>query len=362
MTVSPPGAGVETPWGVDADGLPVYRIVAPRRDWLDLVREPPLEPALTIVDPHHHLWDLNGGYLLDDLLADVAGSGHRVAATVYAQCGYAYHRDAPPALQPVGETAFVAGVAREAERRGAATKVCAGIVGYADMALGDEVRPVLEAHVRAGEGRFSGVRHITALHPAFNASLLGRPRARLMADAAFRRGLAQLQAMGLSFDAWLYHTQIDELVDLARAMPELPIALNHLGGPIGIGPYTGRREEARREWLAALAPLARCPNVHLKLGGLSMTLVGFDFHRRAQPPGSDELARAWRPYVEPAIELFGAARCMFESNFPVDKAMCSYGVLWNAFKRITAGASAHDKAWLFARTADRFYRLGLKLE
>ena len=361
MTTSPRSAAVGTPWDVDADGLPVYRIVAPRRTWLDLVREEPIASALPIVDPHHHLWDLNGGYLLDDLLDDLA-CGHRVVATVYSQCGHAYHRDAPAALQPVGETAFVAGLAREAEQRGSATKVCAGIVGHADMTLGDDVRPVLEAHVRAGEGRFAGVRHITALHADFNASLLGRPRAGLMAEPAFRRGLAQLQAMGLSFDAWLYHTQIGELVELARAMPGLPIVLNHLGGPIGIGPYTGRREEARLEWLAALAPLAQCANVHLKLGGLSMTLIGFDFHERARPPGSEELARAWRPYVEPAIELFGAGRCMFESNFPVDSAMCGYGVLWNAFKRIVAGASAQDKAWLFARTADRFYRLGLNLD
>ena len=357
---APHRAAITTPWGVDSDGLPVYRIVAPRKDWLNLGREQPIEPALPIVDPHHHLWELNGGYLLDDLLADLA-SGHRIVATVYSQCGYAYHRDAPLALQPVGETAFVAGVAREAARRGVATQVCAGIVACADMTLGDDVRLVLEAHAEAGDGRFSGIRHITALHADFNASLLGRPRAGLMAEPAFRRGLAQLLAMGLSFDAWLYHTQIGELVDLARAMPDLPIVLNHLGGPIGIGPYTGRRTQARAEWLAALQPLAQCPNVHLKLGGLSMTLIGFDFHERALPPDSEALALAWRPYIEPAIELFGARRCMFESNFPVDSAMCSYGVLWNAFKRIAAGASAQDKAWLFAGTADRFYRLGLNL-
>ena len=348
-------------WGAEAHDLPVYRIVPPRKAWLELVREEAIEPELAIVDPHHHLWELNGRYLLDDLLVDLA-CGHRIAATVYSQCGYAYHQDGPAALRPVGETAFVAGVARQAARLGVATKVCAGIVAYADMTLGEEVRPVLEAHRRAGEGRFCGIRHITALHSDFNASLLGRPPAGLMADPAFRTGLSQLQAMGLSFDAWLYHTQIGELVELARAMPGLPIALNHLGGPIGIGPYTGRRDEARHEWLAALEPLAQCPNVHLKLGGLSMTLIGFDFHDRPAPPGSEELARAWRPYIEPAIELFGADRCMFESNFPVDSAMCSYGVLWNAFKRIAAGASTQDSAELFAGTANRFYRLGMKLD
>ena len=350
-----------TPWGVDGDGLPVYRIVPPRADWLALVREDALEPALPIIDPHHHLWELNGRYLLDELLADLA-SGHRIVGTVYSQCGYAYDLAAPLALQPVGETAFVARVAREAREArhsGVATAVCAGIVAYADMTLGDDVRPVLEAQAQAGEGRLRGIRHITALHRDFNASLLGRPHAKLMAEPVFRRGLAQLLSMGLAFDAWLYHTQIEELVDLARAMPGLPIVLNHLGGPIGIGPYTGRRDEARREWLGALSPLAQCPNVHLKLGGLSMTLIGFDFHEHALPPSSEQLAQAWRPYVEPAIELFGARRCMFESNFPVDSAMCSYGVLWNAFKRITAQASADDKARLYAGTADRFYGLDL---
>ena len=358
---SRPVSSPSTPWGVDGDGLPVYRIVPPRADWLALVREDALEPALPIIDPHHHLWELNGRYLLDELLADLA-SGHRIVGTVYSQCGYAYDLAAPLALQPVGETAFVARVAREAREArhsGVATAVCAGIVAYADMTLGDDVRPVLDAHALAGDGRLRGIRHITSLHAGFNASLLGRPPANLMAEPSFRRGLAQLQSMNLSFDAWLYHTQIGELVDLARAMPELPIVLNHLGGPIGIGPYTGRRDESRREWLKALGALAQCPNVHLKLGGLSMTLIGFDFHEQPRPPTSTQLAEAWRPYIEPAIELFGARRCMFESNFPVDSAMCSYGVLWNAFKRITVHASADDKTWLYAGTADRFYRLNL---
>ena len=353
-----PVAPIKTPWGVDADGRPIYRIVGPRPEWLALVREEALEPALQIIDPHHHFWDHHGNYFLDELLADL-NSGHHVLGTVYLQCGHAYDTGAPPELQPVGETAFAAGIAREAERRANAPKVCAGIVAYADMMLGDAVRPVLEAHVKAGDGRMRGIRHITALHEGFSASLLGRPPAQLMAEPAFRRGLAQLQAMGLSFDAWLYHTQIGELVDLARAMPELPIVLDHLGGPIGVGPYTGRRDESRRECLNALAALAPYPNVHLKLGGLSMTMIGFDFQERAAPPGSEELAQAWRPYIEPAIEMFGARRCMFESNFPVDSAVCSYRVQWNAFKRITAQASAADKALLYAGTADRFYRLDL---
>ena len=197
---------ITTPWGVDSEGLPVYRILPPRPEWLALVREDALEPGLPIIDPHHHLWELNGRYLLDELLADL-NSGHRIVGTVYLQCGYAYDPAASLALQPVGETAVVARVAREAEQRAIAAKVCAGIVAYADMTLGDAVRPVLEAHALAADGRLRGIRHITALHDGFNASLLGRPRANLMAEPAFRRGLAQLQSMGLAFDAWLYHTQ-----------------------------------------------------------------------------------------------------------------------------------------------------------
>ena len=213
--------------------------------------------------------------------------------------------------------------------------------------------------MQAGEGRFRGVRHINARHEAFNASLLGRPPADLFQQTGFRRGLAALQAAGLSFDAWLYHTQITQLTDLARAMPQLPIVLNHVGGPLGVGPYHAQGARAHREWRAAMKELATCPNVLLKLGGLAMAICGFDFHRRAVPPSSQELATAWAPYLQDGIELFGAERCMFESNFPVDKAMCSYAVLWNAFKRVAAGASASEKASLFHDTANRFYRLGL---
>ena len=345
---------------LDADGLPVIRHLGLRPDWLARTTEQALDPALPIVDPHHHLWEREGGYLLDELLADL-GAGHDVVATVFAQCGYAYRSDGPVEMRPVGETEFVAGVAREAERRGVRPKVCAGIVGHADMELGDDATAVLQAHIDAGGGRFRGIRHISARHEEFNASLLGRPPADLFQRAAFRRGLARLQALGLSFDAWLYHTQIGQLTDLARAFPELPMVLNHVGGPLAVGPYAGRRDASFAEWRKAMEGLSACPNVCVKLGGLAMAVVGFDFHQRPAPVSSQELADAWRPYMEGSIELFGARRCMFESNFPVDKAMCSYVVLWNAFKRIAEGASADDKAWLFGGTADAFYKLGLGL-
>lgn len=332
----------------------------PRVDpsWLRQHQEEALESELPIVDPHHHLWDRAGGYLLDDLQVDLAG-GHRIIATVFAQCGYAYWPEGPLELRPVGETEFVAGVAAEAQRRGLATQVCAGIVGFADMELGTAVDAVLQAHIDAGGGRFRGIRHISARHDKFVATLLGRPPADLLRRPAFRQGLGRLHAMGLSFDAWLYHPQIDELVDLACVFPGLPIVLNHLGGPLGVGPYAGQRDLAFREWSAAMRRLANCPNVHVKLGGLGMGVTGFNFYEQPAPPPSTVLAAAWRPYVEHCIELFGVRRCMFESDFPVDKATCSYTVLWNAFKRIVAGASADEKLWLFQETANRFYRLGL---
>jgi predicted TIM-barrel fold metal-dependent hydrolase len=179
-----------------------------------------------------------------------------------------------------------------------------------------------------------------------------------MAEPAFRAGFACLAKHGLSFDAWLYHTQIHQLADLARAFPATPIVLDHVGGPLGVGPYRGRRDEVFADWRNGIRALAECPNVHMKLGGLAMVVNGFDFHENVLPPSSGELADAWRPYMETCIEAFGPHRCMFESNFPVDKGMCSYPVLWNAFKRIAAGASSAEKAALFHDTAARFYRLG----
>jgi len=324
--------------------------------WLAQYSEDALEPALPIVDPHHHLWDREGGYLLDELLADT-GSGHNVVATVFVQCGYAYRSTGPDELKSLGETEFVAGVARESERRKTKTRAVAGIVGAVDLALGDKAGDVLRAHIEAGGGRFKGIRHITARHEEFNASLLGRPPARQLADPTFRKGFAQLGKLGLSFDAWLYHPQIPELTDLARAFPAIPIVLNHVGGPLGVGPYQGKRDQTFREWHQAMKGLAACPNVRVKLGGLGMAIIGFDYHKESRPPSSERLAADWRPLMETSIELFGANRCMFESNFPVDKGMFSYSVMWNAFKRIASRASAAEKAALFHDTAASFYRL-----
>jgi len=343
----------------DANGLPMIRILGLQPEWLQARQEIALEPDLPIVDPHHHLWDRAGGYLLDELLADLA-TGHNVVATVFLQCGYAYRKTGPESLSPVGETEFVVDIARQAEQRGEKTRVCAGIVGFADLELGDEVEAVLQAHIDAAGGRFRGIRHIAARHDSFNASLLGPAPADLMQRSKFRRGMARLQSMGLSYDAWLFHTQIDELTDLARAFPDLPIVLNHIGGPLAVGPYVGKRAEVFLIWRESIKRLAAaCPNVSIKLGGMGMAIGGFEFHKQTLPPSSEQLAEAWAPYVHACIESFGAQRCMFESNFPVDKAMCSYAVLWNAYKRIVTGASVSEKAWLFSHSASAFYRLGV---
>jgi predicted TIM-barrel fold metal-dependent hydrolase len=329
----------------------------PNPAWLARLTEDALDPDLPIVDPHHHLWNHHGNtYFLDELLADLL-TGHNVVATVFLQCFWAYRDTGPEAMKPVGETAFVASVAAEAERRKTHARICAGIVGYADLTLGDAVAPVLEAHIAAGAGRFRGIRHITARHPRFLASMSTPPGFGLMGSPAFRAGFAQLAKHGLSYDSWLYHTQIHQLVELARAFPETPIVLNHVGGPLGVGPYRGRRDAVFTDWLAAIRALATCPNVHMKLGGLAMVVNGFDFHENVLPPSSGELAQAWSPYMLALVEAFGADRCMFESNFPVDKGMCSYAVMWNAFKRIAAGASADEKKALFHDNASRFYRL-----
>ncbi len=333
-------------------------VAAPvRQEWLDQWHEEILEPDLPIIDPHHHLWDRPGWrYLLDELLADL-NSGHTIVATVFLQCRAMHRADGPEPLRPVGETEFVNGVAAmSASGSYGATRICAGIVGYADLQRGASVRAVLEAHLRAGGDRFRGIRHTNAWEASVprpsNAPVPG-----LLADAQFRMGFAQLAPLGLSFDAWLYHPQISELTALARAFPDTAIVLDHVGGPLGIGAYAGRRDAVFAEWATSIRDLATCPNVSVKLGGLGMPLTGLALHEGVAPPSSEQLAVVSRPYMETCIAAFGAERCMFESNFPVDKESYSYAVYWNACKRLARGASATERAALFHDSAARFYRI-----
>jgi L-fuconolactonase len=327
-----------------------------RPEWLALHAEAPLQPGLPIIDAHHHIWDhAHNPYLAADVLADVT-SGHRVVATVFVECGTMYRREGAPAYAALGETEYVN---RIAERMaGGPCRIAAGIVGHADLLLGGEVGRVLEAHAAAAPGRFKGVRNSSVYHPdpAARGSLANPPPG-LLLDAQFRRGFACLGPRGLSFDAWLYHTQLAELEDLAQAFPGTTIVLDHLGGPIGIGPYRNQRDAVFAEWQRSIRSLAACDNLVVKLGGLGMRLSGFDFPYRERPPTSAELAAAWKPYILAGIEAFGPARCMFQSNFPVDKGTASYGVIWNAFKRIAQDMSDGERAALFHDTAARVYRI-----
>jgi predicted TIM-barrel fold metal-dependent hydrolase len=321
--------------------------------WLARLREDILEPDLPIIDAHHHLWErASGVYLLPQLKADVT-AGHNVRGTVFIQCGYGYRTEGPEEMRPVGETETVVRIAS-----GGGPGVCAGIIGYTDFRLGDRVEAVLQAHVEAGKGRFRGIRQSAGWDPAILTQTSAPARPGLLADPAFRAGLSRLGRFGLSYESSLYHPQLPELAALARALPTLPILANHCGGYIAIGPHGEDLNETFVRWRSGLRELAACPNVYLKLGGQAMSIRGVAFHEQVLPPSSGELAAAWRPVMETCIETFGASRCMFESNFPVDKGMCSYVSCWNAFKRLAAGCSAAEKSDLFHGAAARFYRLG----
>jgi L-fuconolactonase len=328
-----------------------------REAWLALTAEEAIEPGLPICDPHHHLWDYPGSrYLIDEFLTDIGG-GHQVAKTVFVECKQFYQTQGPEELRPVGETAFVDTVAGPALTDSGVSEIAAGIVGFADLTLGSGVQAVLDAHLDASH-RFRGVRHASAwdesgrIHNAHT-----HPPQGLLADRVFREGLACLEKLGLSYDAWLYHPQIPELTNLARAFPDLTIVLDHMAGPLGIGPYADNREAVFGVWRNNMAELSNCENVSVKLGGLTMSMSGFGWHKRDIPPGSHELAEVMGPYYRSCIEQFGVQRCMFESNFPVDRASCSYTVQWNAFKRLSRGYSDAERSALLHDTANRIYRL-----
>jgi L-fuconolactonase len=334
--------------------------LAVRPEWLARRHEEAIDPDLPIVDAHHHLWDRPGWrYLFDEYLGDIGRCGHNITASVFMQCQAMYRADGPEELRVIGETEFVNGIAAmSASGRYGSARICAGIVGHANLLIGERVAGVLESHLQAGGGRFRGIRHITvwdADTTLMNPLSAGPPS--LLRDTVFRAGFAKLAPLNLSFDAWLFHPQISELTDLARAFPDTTIILNHVGGVVGIGAYAGRRDEVLEHWSRAIRDLARCDNVHVKLGGLGMRINGFGFETAEAPPASEQLAMAWKPYIETCIEAFGTNRCMFESNFPVDKGSYGYGLAWNAFKRLTRDATKDERTALFSGTAERVYGL-----
>lgn len=335
-----------------------------------------LEPDLPIIDPHHHLWDLrplmnrfpeprhafaetlihNAYYTFDQLHAHLT-SGHNVTGTVYMECGAFYRRDASGALKVVGEVEFVNGVAAQgASGLYGDIRPCAAIIGHADLLLGDGAAPVLEALQAAAPDRFRGIRHAAAWDA--DPDVLGQPfhtPEGLYLDANFREGFKHLGKMGLTFDAWLLEPQLGDVIDLARAFPDQPICLDHCGTPLNIASYHGKLHERFDSWRHNIRELARCENVVIKLGGLAMVYCGMPDKGPAAGTSSEDLAAMWRPYIETCIEAFGPQRAMFESNYPVDYWAADYAVLWNAFKRLTQGASTEEKRALYAGNAAKFY-------
>ena len=329
-----------------------------RESWLALTVEDALEPGMPICDPHHHFWDRDGDrYLLDQLTQDVGG-GHNIAQTVFIECRSMYRAQGPEEMRSVGEVEFVQGIAAQsASGQYGSTAVASGIVGNANLMLGAAVEPVLEAHLAASNSRFRGIRFSCAwdASPEVTAGRSNSPG--MMQDPQFRAGFDRLQRMGLSYDALVYHTQLAELADLAGAFPNAVIILNHIGRPLGIGPYAGKRDEVFADWKAGIAAVAAHENVVVKLGGFGNVISGYDWHQRAIPPASREVAETIEPWLTYCIEQFGPNRCMFESNFPVDKASYAYTTCWNAFKRLTRDYSESEQAAMFQGTAVKAYRL-----
>ncbi len=334
--------------------------------WLDLAREAPIDPDRPIIDPHHHLW-LAGtpgapwpagrpAYLLGDLWGDT-NAGHNIVKTVFVECRAAARPDGPDHLKPVGETEFVARIAR-ASRDGGGGAVIAGIVAHADLRGGPLLDEALDAHEAAGQGLFKGIRHSGARDPHPEALRIpGRGAEGLYADPAFRAGVARLGERGLAYDTWHYHHQNPAFAELARAVPGTTIVLDHFGTPLGVGPYATQREAIFSQWQRDIEAIACCPNVVAKIGGLAMPDNGFGWDQRARPASSDELVEAQARYYHHAIACFGPGRCMFESNFPVDRRSLPYGVYWNAMKKLAARYSAAEQQALFHDNAARIYKL-----
>jgi L-fuconolactonase len=317
--------------------------------------EMPLEPHILIVDPHHHLVQgARGRYLVPDYLIDIGAQP--VVQTVFVESSSFYRSDGPRELWPVGEVEFAAGVARAHIAH--STRLCSGIVGYADLSLGAAVSALLDAEMQAGGTWFKGVRDLVQWDAAGTSRFSTRqPAAGRLRERHFRAGVAQLAERKLSLDVWVFHTQLAEVTALADEFPSLSIILNHGGTPLGVEGYGNARAQVLNNWRTALRALAQRPNVSVKVGGFGMPYIGLDLHWSERPPASQMLASAWRPYVETCIEVFGAARAMFESNFPADMQTCAYGALWNAFKLIVAGYTFEEKQALFSGTARRVYRL-----
>ena len=330
-------------------------------DWLALTQGPTLEPEIPICDPHHHFWvhrpepAAYQQYLPAELAADI-NSGHNVRSTVFIEARSEYRIDGPEELHSVGEVEFVQKLADEfATGAHGPARAAAAIIGRADLKLGDGVRPVLEALQAASPNRFRGIRHSTGWDPS--PEVPDREIQGVLATDGYRAGARVLAEMGFLLEGFMYFPQLGELADFANAIPELTIVLNHSGGLHRIGPYANRDDEVFPEWRRGVAAVAKCPNIVMKVGGIGQARYGFDWTKREVPVGSEELAGTMSPLLNYCIEQFGPDRCMFESNFPVDKVAYSYNVVFNAFKRLSKGYSATERAAMFHDTAARVYRI-----
>ena len=326
--------------------------------WLELTQEDVLDPDLPICDPHHHLWDKPGDrYMIDEISRDV-GSGHNIVQTVFVEVDAMYRSSGPEEMRPIGESEWVRGIGAQSDSGlYGRTKVATGIVGYANLNLGARVEPVLEAMESVSSGRFRSVRHTCRWdeYEPLRSHRSGWPG--MMAETKFREGLSKLIDRGHSFDALVYHPQLSELTELVDAFPNGVFVLNHIGRPLGVGPYQGHRDKVYEVWKKDMAKLAERSNVLVKVGGLGNRVSGFGWDTQPEPPNSQELVEKTSPYYLYTIEVFGPERCMFESNFPVDKNSYSYKTIWNSFKRMTQGFSSTEKTWLFHDTAAKAYRL-----
>jgi len=328
--------------------------------WLDQVVESIIDPDRAIVDAHHHLWDRPGAspYMLEDLWADTS-SGHNIVKTVFLECGSHYRDEGPEHLKPVGETDFVREIAEEtALTSSRGHPEITAIIAYADLTLGDLLDEVLDAHVDAGKGRFRGIRVALAAPPKDLPFPVpgGAPKG-LSEDPDFISGVKRLGARDLTWESWHFHMQNREFAALARACPDTQMVLDHFGTPIFIGPYEAQREEIFESWKLDIAEIAMCENVTAKIGGLATPVSGFGWMGRALPPSSDEFAKVQNRFYRHTIECFGPDRCMFESNFPVDKMSLSYQVYWNGVKKIVADFSEDEKNAMFSGTAANVYKL-----
>ena len=334
-----------------------------RQEWLNQHIEDPISPNIPIIDPHHHLWDVGfGRYYIEELLEDINSSGHNILSTVYIMSSSntkIYSKDGLEEFKPLTEIEFATSEGKRADLiPNNKVKVNASIVGSVDLTYGNKLQPVLEKAVNISEGRLKGIRMLLASHtdPRISSGAV-KSDLGLMLHPNFIDGAKCVQDANLSLDFWIYHTQLNEMEKIARALPDLTIILNHIGGPIHIGEYEGKQAATHREWRSAMMRLSRIPNINVKLGGLGMAVNGAKFHNSKFPPNSVQLSDVWKPWIYETIDMFGFDRCMFESNFPVDKGSCSYGALWNAFKIIAKDMSDDEINKLFSKNAAKIYKI-----